>query len=94
MLCTIHLPSAIAHLLGADQVSVEASTIAGALAAAYVKHPALENLINDETGSFREHVLCFHNTASGSTNTRWLPDLSAPLQPGDSLLIMQAVTGG
>lgn len=94
MLCPIHLPSAIAHLLGTDQITVEADTVEAALNAAYAQQPALQNLITDETGAFREHVLCFHNTPSTSTNTRWLPDLSALLSPGDSLLIMQAVTGG
>ncbi|MFT6713788.1 MAG: molybdopterin converting factor small subunit [Planctomycetota bacterium] len=93
MLCPIHLPGAIAHLRGTDQLTVETDTVA-ALECAYAVHPAPKDLLTDETGIFCEHVLCFHKTATSSTNTRWLPNLSTLLGQGDSLLIMQAVSGG
>ncbi len=44
----------------------------------------------DETGDFRQHVLCFHNR----TNTRWLPPAGVALEAGDTITILQAVSGG
>jgi molybdopterin converting factor small subunit len=35
-------------------------------------------------------VLCFHNR----TNTRWLQSLDVPVAEGDTLTILQAVSGG
>ena len=90
----IDLPGVITTLLGVENVEVEATTLAAALEASYVAQPALRSLLTDEAGAFREHVLCFHQTPSGSTNTRWLESLDVPLAAGDSILIMQAVSGG
>ena len=44
----------------------------------------------DETASLRPHVLCFHN----ETNTRWLDSMAVPLADGDTVTILQAVSGG
>ncbi len=84
----------ITVLLGIRSVEVTASTLAGALQAAYEKEPALRQLLMDESGSFREHVLCYHRTAQGAASTRWMATLNVPLTLGDSILIMQAVSGG
>lgn len=35
-------------------------------------------------------LLCFHN----DENTRWLDDLDRPVRPGDTITIIQAVSGG
>ena len=42
------------------------------------------------TESLRQHVLCFHN----ETNTRWLDSMAVPLTDGDTITILQAVSGG
>jgi molybdopterin converting factor small subunit len=44
----------------------------------------------DESGRFRQHVLCFLN----DINTRWLEEKSPSLQDGDCITILQAVSGG
>ncbi|MGH9196080.1 MAG: MoaD/ThiS family protein [Acidimicrobiia bacterium] len=44
----------------------------------------------DESGTFRPHVLCFLN----DVNTRWLDNANPPLQEGDRITILQAVSGG
>lgn len=53
------------------------------------QEPRLKTHLFDESGSLREHVLCFLN----GVNTRWIP-LETAVQDGDSVLFMQAVTGG
>lgn len=87
----VQLPSVFEPIVGeARTVQVEGETLAGALAALVVDRPDLGVHLFDESGGFREHVLCFHN----GTNTRWLESLEVPLADGDTLTIMQAVSGG
>ncbi len=80
----------LAGVVGAATVSVEAETLAGALEALVRAHPSLRVHLYDETGRFRQHVLCFHN----QTNTRWLDRLDVPVAAGDTLTLLQAVSGG
>lgn len=88
---TIELPLVFEPILGSERTfTVEAETLAGALAALVEQRPELGVHLFDETGGFREHVLCFHNGA----NTRWLESLDGPVAEGDTLAIMQAVSGG
>lgn len=88
---TIELPSLLTRLLEAPaSIAVEATTLDGALRGAITMHPALEGHLFDETGAFRQHVLCFHN----DTNTRWLPPGEVSLADGDRVTILQAVSGG
>lgn len=87
----IELPSLLEQVIAGSPVAVvEADTLEGALRALVVAHPQLEVHLFDETGRFREHVLCFHN----GTNTRWLDSLAVPVGAGDEIVIMQAVSGG
>ena len=87
----IELPSLLQRFVGgAREIEVQADTLAGALKELSRAHPALELHLFDESGTFREHVLCFHN----GTNTRWLTDLDRPLTDGDTLTFLQAVSGG
>ncbi len=88
---TIRIPSLLASLVrGESAFSVEASTIREALDEALRRHPELRLHLFDESGRFRQHVLCFHN----QTDTRWLPDLGAAAADGDEITILQAVSGG
>ncbi len=86
----IQLPGLLAQVGQGDTLTVDANTISGALDAIVEIRPTLALHLFDESGALREHVLCFHN----GTNTRWLDDLDVPLVSGDSLLFMQAVSGG
>ncbi len=84
------LPAVLVSFAGNQtEVAVDAADLDGALAALYLICPALEVHLQDATGGFREHVLCFVN----GVNTRWG---SAPeqLSDGDRITIMQAVSGG
>ena len=75
----------------APEVTVQAKTVADALGLLCIRYPALKNLLFDEEGALREHVLCFHN----EENTRWFDQgLKRPVQSGDQLTLIQAVAGG
>lgn len=88
---TVELPSLLARFLdGERRVALEAESLAGALEALVREHPALGVHLFDEAGGLRQHVLCFHNR----TNTRWLESLEVPLAAGDTIAILQAVSGG
>ncbi|KRT72312.1 MAG: UBA/THIF-type NAD/FAD binding protein [Candidatus Rokubacteria bacterium CSP1-6] len=88
---TVALPSLLAGVVGgARTLPIEAETLAGALDELVRQYPALKIHLFDESGAFRQHVLCFHNEES----TRWLGSLDRPLAPGDVITIMQAVSGG
>jgi len=88
---TVQLPSMLSQVTGvASSVSIEATSLRAALDALTTHHPAIQTHLFDETGGFRPHVLCYHNDA----NTRWLPGLDGPLSDGDTITIVQAVSGG
>jgi sulfur-carrier protein len=87
----VQLPSLLVDVAGcAHEISIEAATFAEALERLIQLHPALRVHLFDESGRFRQHVLCFHN----EENTRWRNDRSAPLADGDTIRILQAVSGG
>jgi molybdopterin synthase sulfur carrier subunit len=88
---TVELPSVLAPVVGGTaSIAVDGTTLAEALASLVERHPALTVHLFDETGRFRRHVLCFHN----ETNTRWLESLEVPVADGDTITILQAVSGG
>lgn len=87
----ILLPSMLAPMVG-DKMSftVDATTLRSALDAVTRREPRLGVHLFDESGRFRPHVLCFLN----DTNSRWLESLDVPVRDGDTLTILQAVSGG
>jgi molybdopterin converting factor small subunit len=88
---TIELPSMLSQGVGVPaSIAVEAPSLEAALRRLVEEHPALDVHLFDETGGFRQHVLCFHNR----TNTRWLPSVDVALAAGDTITILQAVSGG
>ena len=88
---TVELPSLLDHVVDGDRsVALDAESLRGALDALVERHPGLAVHLFDETGGLREHVLCFHN----DTNTRWLDSIDVPLSDGDTVSIIQAVSGG
>ena len=87
----VTLPRLLAGLIGGTTtVVVEAATVQGALEALVRQYPPLGIHLFDESGAFRRHVLCFHN----EENTRWLDGLDRPVRAGDTVTIIQAVSGG
>jgi len=88
---TIELPAMLRRVAGVPgSIALEADSLDGALRALTERHPALDVHLFDETGGLRQHVLCFHNR----TNTRWLPSADVALAAGDTITILQAVSGG
>jgi molybdopterin converting factor small subunit len=87
---TVELPSLLRNTLGKGSLSVEGNTLDEALEDAYARLPGLRVHLCDESGRFRQHVLCFLN----DVNTRWLEEKSPSLQDGDCITILQAVSGG
>ena len=84
---TILLPKVLDPSIGTSRIRVEARTLAAALEEAYRRHPALRFHLCEDSGAFRVHVLCFHN----GNNAR---DLDVPLDDGDEISILQAISGG
>ena len=88
---TIELPSILATAArGQRSIALEARTLGEALARLGAAQPALYTRLVDESGAFRQHVLCFVN----DQNTRWLNGKSVSLHDGDAIRFLQAVSGG
>jgi molybdopterin converting factor small subunit len=87
----VSLPSLLADSAGGKRrFTVEADTLAGALAAMLEAHPLLRPHLYDEAMRTRKHVLIFFNDENVAT----LPDRNVRLKPGDRLQVVQAVSGG
>ena len=88
---TVDLPSMLANVIGGVRhVDAQGTTCKEVLDDTFARHPELKVHIVDEQGALRQHVLCFVN----EVNTRWEAGLDQPVQDGDRLTIMQAVSGG
>jgi molybdopterin converting factor small subunit len=87
----VRLPGLLAQILGGRrQLEVHAETVQEAIDRLLTDHPALQVHLYDESGEMRPHVNLFYNDA----NLRWLDSLSLPIEDGDTLTVMQAVSGG
>ncbi len=87
----VRLPGLLAQIMGGSKrLEVEADTVRGAVDRLLIEYPILKVHLFDESGELRPHVNLFHN----ETNTRWLSSMDVPVQSGDALTVMQAVSGG
>jgi molybdopterin synthase sulfur carrier subunit len=87
----VRIPSLLAELAdGRLEHPVEAGTVGGALSALFEQFPQLRVHVFDETGAVRQHVSCFHN----GRHARTVEAHAAPLAEGDTVTILQAVSGG
>jgi len=87
----VELPALLRRFVGnRARVDVTATTLAGALERLVEEAPALRVHLFDERGALRRHVLCFHN----ETDTRHVEPGDAALAEGDTIRILQAVSGG
>jgi molybdopterin converting factor small subunit len=93
MTVTVRLASYL-RPLAADQSTVTLSgdfaTVADALAALWLLHPAVRHRVLDETGALRQHV----NVFVGQDNTRFTGGLDTPVTDGAEVSILPAVSGG
>ncbi len=87
----IFLPSILRQATGGKTaVRVEASTVQGCIDALLAHFPLVRPHLFDDTGTLREHVNIFWN----DQNSRWLDNLDVPVAPGDTITVLQAVSGG
>lgn len=88
---SVRLPSLLSSLLGAPRtVKVSGESLREAMDDLCRKWPSLSVHLFDESGAFREHVLCFVN----ETNARGIEASKYSLSDGDVITILQAVSGG
>jgi molybdopterin converting factor small subunit len=70
--------------------TLRATTLAHAVERLLAVYPRLRVHLYTEQGELRRHILLFYN----QTNFKELESLDLPLQPGDRLSVVQAVSGG
>lgn len=75
---------------GRTRFELAATTLDEGLARLVAEHPTLGVHLYDESGALRRHVLIYYN----DENIAWLDRLDLPVQPGDRLTVLQAVSGG
>ena len=87
----VFLPSLLLNATdGRDEVEVEGSTLRECVDDLVARYPLLEVHLFDEGKKLRAHVNVFHN----DTNVKWLDDWRVPVAVGDTLTVIQAVSGG
>lgn len=86
----VRFTSQLERFVDAPTVEVEANTARDALEAAFVANPRLRGYVLDEKGHVRKHVALF----VGGELARGQDVLDRPLQPGQDLDVMQALSGG
>ena len=87
----VSVPSLLKNCTGGrTRFTIEATTLAHALAVLIETYPLLRVHLYDEAERIRTHVQIFYNQES----TRWLENMEIALKPGDRLSILQAVSGG
>ncbi len=84
---TRHLRTHIPDLADGE---VAGATVAEIVAALDRNHPGLAGYLLDDQGSLRRHVNCFVNEESVRDRVK----LSDPVRPGDTVFVMQALSGG
>jgi MoaD family protein len=85
------LVATLASIVGKDQVELEADTVQEALTRlSDSQGQRLQFLLFSEAGKLNPRVRVYVN----NKDIRFLDKLDTPLQDGDTLLVLPAVTGG
>lgn len=88
---TLHVSSPLRSRCGAaSELSIQAVSVRALLEEIRRIHPALHEGICDETGAVRRHINLFVN----EEHIRDRDGLDTPLEPGDAVSIIPAVSGG
>lgn len=83
---TLVLPGPLRRLVGAGELTLDAATVADALAVATARHPALGGRITDARGALRPFVKVFVDGREAALDT--------PLPEGAELVVAPALSGG
>jgi len=87
----IRIPTPLrSYTAGADEVAVDAATVAEALSRLGARHPGILERVIDDAGEPRQFV----NIFVGGANVRTLGGMATPLAEGAVLAIIPAVAGG
>lgn len=87
----VSLPSLLSQAAqGQREITVRATSLETAIEALLADYPLLTVHLFDEQRQVREHVHLFWN----DQEVRWLQSWDVPASPGDTLTILQAVSGG
>ncbi len=88
---TVRLPVVLAQMVdGERRFSVVGDTIGEALQDLVRQRPGLGTHFFDDAGAIRRHILCFHN----EVYARGQDGLKRPITPGDTITILNSVSGG
>lgn len=91
MAVSIRIPTPMRNLTGgAAEVSVEATSLSGAIKALDAAHPGVAERVLDDAGALRRFV----NVYVGDEDVRFLDGLDTALVDGASISIIPAVAGG
>lgn len=84
----VAIPTMLASLVRGDRrFTVAGDDLSAVVDALLARHPELRVHLLDEQGAIRPHVAVFHN----DTVVR---SLEGPVRDGDTLTVLQAVSGG
>ncbi|MGV3570855.1 MAG: MoaD/ThiS family protein [Ramlibacter sp.] len=89
-MATVRFAPALTRHVPCPEQRVAATRLDAALDDAFRAAPALRGYVLDEQGAVRKHVAVFVNGRMIPSRTR----LDLPLAPDDSVMVIQALTGG
>lgn len=88
---TVSVPGLLTRFTDGDsQTTIDAATVRDCLDRLVEQHPGLEPHLFDGSGHLRNHLLLARN----GTMVDWTEVESTDLQAGDTVTILQAVSGG
>jgi len=91
MAVTVLIPTPLRNLTGNNEiVEVEASDIAGLIAALEVAHPGIGVRLTTESGALHRFINFYVN----DEDIRFLQGLDTPIKSGDQISIVPAIAGG
>jgi molybdopterin converting factor small subunit len=87
----VQIPSILADCTGGRSVFfIDATTLADAVDRMRDTYPLLRIHLFDESGEIRQHVVLFYNGVS----LRRIDSRDISLREGDTIVVLQAVSGG
>jgi molybdopterin converting factor small subunit len=88
---SVTIPSLLAHITNNErEVHVVGTTLNECLEDLFRQYPVMRGHLFENDGSLRRHVLILY----GDQSTRWLESLDIPVESGETITILQAVSGG